>query len=76
MRVSGTCEVWQWLNRGMSKESQEPADKPVDPFKAALEAKKAKAGKGGQAHVDGAGKNVKSGPDVTRRLRQRRMGGS
>lgn len=64
----------------MSKKSEQqpeetPSERPVDPFKAALEAKKAKAKQGGQAHVDAAGKSVKSGPDAARRLRQRRMGG-
>ena len=53
-----------------------PEEQPIDPFKAALEAKKAKSGRAGQAHADAQGKSVKSGPDAARRMRQRRMGGS
>ena len=57
----------------MAKDDDKNA--PKDPFKAALEAKQQKAAKAaGAGHTDSAGKSVKSGPDVAKRVRQRRMG--
>ena len=56
------------------------AEKPVDPkdaFKAALEAKKAKASGGASTNPQsGAKKAAKSGPDAARRMFQRRSGAS